>query len=124
MYGFCNPVTIFLLLVLVCCHSGKLPLSFSLGQYDWDRVDFNSDSRDGLVAQACPIGALLSSSRGDIIQPVTVLAVGDADWQMTEGELEQEGKSHETKCWIQPCLKTESTSVPRNYTDLEVLPLA
>lgn len=72
MYEFCNPATIFLLLVLVCCHPGKLPLSFSLSHCDCDRVDFTSDSRGGHVAQACPIGALLSSSCGGIIQPVTL----------------------------------------------------
>jgi hypothetical protein len=121
MYGFCNPVSIFLLLVLVCCHSGKLPLSFSLGQYDWDRVDFNSDSRDGLVCHWST--SFFQPWRYHPIND-SVLAVGDADWQMTEGELEQEGKSQGTKFWIQPCLKTETTSVSCTYTDLEVLPLA
>ena len=87
MYGFCNPVSIFLLLVLVCCHSGKLPLSFSLGQYDWDRVDFNSDSRDGLVCHWST--SFFQPWRYHPIND-SVLAVGDADWQMTEGELEQE----------------------------------
>ena len=51
------------------------------------------------------IRALLSSSHGDNIQPVTILgAVGEAGWQGTEGELKQEGRSQRTKCWIQPCL--------------------
>ena len=72
MYGFCNPASIFLLLVVEYCHPGKLPLSFSLSHCDCDRVDFTSDSRGGHVAQACQIGALLSSSCGDIIQPVTL----------------------------------------------------
>ena len=55
MYGFCNPVSIFLLLVLVCCHSGKLPLSFPLGHCDCDRGDYTFDSRGGHVAQAWPL---------------------------------------------------------------------
>ena len=71
--GFCHLVPIFLLLVLVSsCHPGKSPVSFSLTQYDYDRVDFTSNSRSGHVAQAWPIGALLSSSCVDIIQPMTL----------------------------------------------------
>ena len=54
----------------------------------------------------------------------TLGAVGEAGWQGTEGELEQEGRSQGTKCWIQLCLKTETTSVPCSYTDPEILPLA
>ena len=50
--GFNHLVSIFLLLVLVSsCHPGKSPLSFSLTQYVYDRVDFTSDSRSGQVAK-------------------------------------------------------------------------
>ena len=45
---------------------------FSLTYYDYDRVDFISNSRSGHVAQSWPIGALISSRCVDIIQPVTV----------------------------------------------------
>ena len=66
------PASIFLFLVLICCHLGKLPLSFSLSHCDCDRVDFTSDSRGWHVAQACQLEALLSCICGDIIQPVTL----------------------------------------------------
>lgn len=83
-----------------------------------------SHSRSGACGSTWPIGALLSFSCIDIIQPMTLWgALGEAGWQGTEGELEREGRSQGTKCWIQACLKTETTSVPCSYTDPDILPL-
>ena len=68
--GFYHPASIFLLLVLVSsCHPGKSSLSFSLTHYDYDRVDFTSDSRSGQVAQpgqsehCFPPAVLISSNQ-------------------------------------------------------------
>ena len=111
MYGFCNPVSIFLLLVLVCCYSWKLPLSFSLGHCDCDRADFTFDSRGGHVAQAWPLkdcfppAMVISSNQWHFV------SLGEAGWQRTEVELEQEGKSQGTKCWVQPCLRRQKLSL-------------